>query len=488
MAGLGSLLVGCTPWDQVRARATTDMSCPGNRIRLTKLTDSSFLATGCAQQVTYVWTVNGWRPEVPEPDDSAVSAPSGSDRAGRSSPRRGAPRAGGAGERTVSQGTGFRVDAGGLILTANHVVEHWKNVSVQCGREERTVARVVKRDAQHDLALLRTDQPGSTFLPLGYSAAAALGEQVFTVGFPVSQVLGREPKFTEGTISALKGVQDSDDLFQVSVPIQPGNSGGPLVGKAGNVIGVITSTASVRVFFEATGALPQGVNWAVKSDLAYGLVNPTAPSGPPPTREEAIARARNAVCMIVAGDTDDSVVQKPPDGAGGFRFGITTPAAEQLCRDAGGAWTAGEEHSCSVAPASVGFEADIRLRFCNDALCAVTLVPRKQRAGSAEQIAFYERVTAAITKRYGEGERDDDIDGMGCEANRVFCVEQRHGLRRTAWKWPSKPWIIAKIDVVEEGATMSVTYLDVPAQPKPRTRRSVPRPKKPPAPVAPPGL
>jgi hypothetical protein len=117
----------------------------------------------------------------------------------------------------------------------------------------------------------------------------------------VIELLGVEPKFTDGSVSALSGLGGERRVMQVTVPIQPGNSGGPLLTENGFVVGVITSTAAVKAFFEATGTLPQGINWAVKADLAIPLFDASdLPVAGEQTREKAIARAREAVCAVVA--------------------------------------------------------------------------------------------------------------------------------------------------------------------------------------------
>lgn len=102
------------------------------------------------------------------------------------------------------------------------------------------------------------------------------GSLVFTVGFPDPANLGQAPKFTEGTISAMSGFRGDDTRLQISVPIQPGNSGGPLVDETGSVVGIIVASVSERQFQRETGALPQNVNYAVKAERA-SLLFPRPP-------------------------------------------------------------------------------------------------------------------------------------------------------------------------------------------------------------------
>ncbi|MCH7708023.1 MAG: trypsin-like peptidase domain-containing protein, partial [Myxococcales bacterium] len=121
-----------------------------------------------------------------------------------------------------------------------------------------------------------------------------------TIGYPATTILGTEPKYTDGTISALSGPGGEASFMQTSVPVQPGSSGGPLLDEYGRVVGIITSTAAILPFISATGALPQNVNWAVKAEFASLLfVPPRAPSISR-DRDAVIAAASSATCAVRA--------------------------------------------------------------------------------------------------------------------------------------------------------------------------------------------
>ena len=107
----------------------------------------------------------------------------------------------------------------------------------------------------------------SKFRPLAVtnSGSIKLGDAVFTIGFPNIGVQGQEPKLTRGEINSLTGIKDSSRYFQISAPVQPGNSGGPLLDSLGNVVGVVAMSLNDLTFLRATGAVPQNVNYAVKS-------------------------------------------------------------------------------------------------------------------------------------------------------------------------------------------------------------------------------
>ena len=125
-------------------------------------------------------------------------------------------------------------------------------------------ARVVKVDAANDLALLKAEGRFAP-LPISSSRAMKLGGTVATVGFPNIGLQGFAPKFARGEIASLSGAGDDARYFQISVPVQPGNSGGALVDERGNVVGVVSAKLNAAAALSASGALPENVNYAVKS-------------------------------------------------------------------------------------------------------------------------------------------------------------------------------------------------------------------------------
>jgi hypothetical protein len=206
----------------------------------------------------------------------------------------------GSSEPAEKQGTCFAVSPDGLVLTAYHVIKGAAAVSVAFPGKEPANAEVVRTSPSNDLALLRVPFPLGTFLPLAERRSISVGDQVFTMGFPALDILGTEPKYTDGAISSLSGLAGEASLLQVTVPIQPGNSGGPLVNERGQVVGVVTSTASNLPFFAATGTFPQNVNWAISADYAAPLLDALSPLEPAQTRKEAISRTQQSICLVVA--------------------------------------------------------------------------------------------------------------------------------------------------------------------------------------------
>lgn len=176
----------------------------------------------------------------------------------------------------TGNGTGFFV-APGYLLTSYHVVAEASAIAIFIG-DSRRAAKIVKTDPANDLALLQlVSSPGNwsavTPLPVQSSRNVHLGDAVLTLGFPNITLQGVEPKLTRGEINSLAGAQDDPRYFQMSVAVQPGNSGGPLVDLRGNVVGVVTARLSERTALETTGALPQNVNYALKSSFILAFLD-----------------------------------------------------------------------------------------------------------------------------------------------------------------------------------------------------------------------
>lgn len=180
------------------------------------------------------------------------------------------------GER--SYGTGFFV--GEDVLATNcHVIRDAREIMVKIG-ESVYPANVIVKDSTNDLALLRVvyQSSGNSIavrkpkpLTTGAVRLTKIGSQVFTIGYPMPTDLGVNAKISEGIINSLSGMEDDPRMFQISIPIQPGNSGGPLINEKGEVIGIVTSTANSLYFVKYHGTIPQNVNFAVKINYLANL-------------------------------------------------------------------------------------------------------------------------------------------------------------------------------------------------------------------------
>jgi len=175
---------------------------------------------------------------------------------------------------TQVTGTGFVVLDGTYIVTANHVVADGKTISALCGSEAVQSADIVATDPANDIALLRVGRPLTYRVTLAEDGHLQTGDKVFTIGFPVPDLLGPEPKYSEGVVSALSGIRGAANVLQMTTPIQPGNSGGAVVDAEGHVVGVVDAEAAVGAFLNGTGVLPQNINWAIKSAYVRPLLQP----------------------------------------------------------------------------------------------------------------------------------------------------------------------------------------------------------------------
>jgi S1-C subfamily serine protease len=133
-------------------------------------------------------------------------------------------------------------------------------------------ATVIASDRGRDLALLRTEGDPGPVLPFRRAADVRRGENVVTYGFPLAGLLSSGPTLTTGDVSALAGLQDNPRQIQISAPVQQGNSGGPLLDLRGHVVGVIVSKLNAQRIAQATGDIPQNVNFAVKHTEAVDFM------------------------------------------------------------------------------------------------------------------------------------------------------------------------------------------------------------------------
>lgn len=175
------------------------------------------------------------------------------------------------GTRLVGTGSGFLVGNSGFMLTNFHVVKGGKRFRVRLAGSDWD-AQVVSTDESSDVALLKVALTTAiTGLVIDLSPVS-LGQSVYTIGYPNPTIQGIEPKYTSGEISSLRGVADDIRYMQVSVPLQPGNSGGPLLSKDGEVLGIVSARLSDNKVYSETGSLPQNVNYAVKISRAIPLL------------------------------------------------------------------------------------------------------------------------------------------------------------------------------------------------------------------------
>lgn len=206
------------------------------------------------------------------------------------------------GSNIIDFGTAFAVNSPNTFVTARHVVKDASNsITLRCPGGQTGRAQVTAVDIYNDLAVLHSSVKAQAFLRLAPDNSVSLGDHIFTVGFPVPGLLGLDPKYSDGVVSSLTGIEDTKNLMQITIPIQPGNSGGAVADAQGRVVGMVVSTAAIPFFIHYTGTLPQNVNWAVRSYYIRPLLNGSEPEQhealPRPT---PIERVTASTCLVEA--------------------------------------------------------------------------------------------------------------------------------------------------------------------------------------------
>lgn len=199
-------------------------------------------------------------------------------------------------------GTGFAL-RDGFIVTNYHVIENAKSIYIQGVKgnfTEKYNAQIIATDKYNDLALLQISDEsfnGFGFIPYSVKTSVSeVGEEIFVLGYPLKTTMGDEIKLTTGIISSKTGFQGDVALYQISAPIQPGNSGGPLFDNKGNLIGIINA--------KHKGA--ENVSYAIKTSYLMNLIESSISSSILPRNNqlselslsEKVKKIKNFVFMI----------------------------------------------------------------------------------------------------------------------------------------------------------------------------------------------
>jgi S1-C subfamily serine protease len=171
---------------------------------------------------------------------------------------------------SASSGTGFLISDEGYIVTNHHVIKNANKITVRGlnGDFSRSVsAKLVIEDVKNDLAIIKTDEyqtPKLTEPPFTISnKRIEPGNSIFCLGYPLRSTMGEEVKITNGIISSNSGFKGDITSYQISAPVQPGNSGGPLFDDKGNLVGIINAKHSGT----------ENVSYAIKSSYLLNLIN-----------------------------------------------------------------------------------------------------------------------------------------------------------------------------------------------------------------------
>ena len=197
-------------------------------------------------------------------------------------------------------GSGFRVTANGHVLTNAHVVRGCAEVRVL----PATSVRVLAYDDASDLALLDVPSSSGTVAMFRQGRGIRSGASVTVLGYPLRGIVSSETSVSAGVVSALAGPGDDRRMMQITAPVQPGNSGGPALDSAGNVVGVVVSKLNALEIARSTGDIPQNVNFAVAAGAvrafldAEGVPYLTAPSDTPLAPDQVAALGKGFTVLV----------------------------------------------------------------------------------------------------------------------------------------------------------------------------------------------
>ena len=172
--------------------------------------------------------------------------------------------------KKVGSGSGFLISQDGLILTNHHVIDECKEIKLPYLNK---VASVVLTDERNDLAVLRSDIRDLSPVTLADSDSIKQGEDIVIFGYPLDGYLPTAGNITQGLISALSGLANNSSLIQITAPVQPGNSGGPVLNMKGELAGVVVSKADAIKVAQVTGDIPQNINFAVSVRTVRGFLD-----------------------------------------------------------------------------------------------------------------------------------------------------------------------------------------------------------------------
>jgi serine protease Do len=220
--------------------------------------------------------------------------------------------------KTSSSGTAFFV-APNVLVTNNHVVkECGTNIQVRYPNRDWHTAAISGRDDKNDLALLRTDLEGIAVA--SFRTQPKLGEPIAAYGFPYAGLLSSSGNFTTGTLSALSGMDDDSRFLQTSAPVQPGNSGGPLLDKSGSVIGVVEGQLNALTMMKFADSVPQNVNFAIQAAIVVNFLGAkgqspntdTSNAHPDLPTAEVAELAKKFTVQVYCGDMPSQIADAPP--------------------------------------------------------------------------------------------------------------------------------------------------------------------------------
>ena len=274
----------------------------------------------------------------------------------------------------VATGTGFFISEQGFLVTNAHVIAGSVELYISYS-DETLPAEVIITDEENDLALLKVEMQ-SPRLAL-QNIEPLKGDEIAVIGFPNVVVMGNAVKATFGHVNAVSGARGDDRYLQFDAPIQPGNSGSPVVDASGAVVGVATASLNQKAALRTSGALAQNVNYAVKADYLLPLISivpdwvlaPEVPTQKLSTTEVA-AKVESSVVLItnvhdgsseIQAERKKAAQQNTPESSetsdGLSREGITKEESGSVSVEGGAQEDVTGEQAASTYPNS-GLQSD----------------------------------------------------------------------------------------------------------------------------------
>ncbi|MGE4281218.1 MAG: trypsin-like peptidase domain-containing protein [Magnetospirillum sp.] len=263
-----------------------------DKAKYSDLTEKARQQISSEQQQKAKEKADKWQPKAGVPVSSEVDDDLDKDKPEEKAPAR----------RMRATGSGVMVNNIGVVLTNSHVVKSCRNIRVTQGDNGNSqAASVIARDDVNDMAVLNSTLRPADFALFRDGSPLRSGDDVVAVGFPLSSLLSREPNITAGIISAMNGLRGDKRHYQITAPIQRGNSGGPVTDMSGNVVGIVLSTLNAMKVADKSGAIPQNVNFAIKGDLVKKFLTDNKVefnTAPPQAHELSVADVGDRVRKI----------------------------------------------------------------------------------------------------------------------------------------------------------------------------------------------
>lgn len=230
-----------------------------------------------------------------------------------------------------SFGSGFIISDSGHIVTCAHCVPEGSRIAVLTNDGFSHEAKVVFRNAEFDLACVKIDATTKSFFEVGDSTTAKILDPIYVFGFPLPSAIGNELSASKGSLNAIRN-KGGLHLLQIDAPVNPGNSGGPVLNTKGAVVGIAVSKLDPIKAIERLGTIPERINFAVPSSVLRAELQRHGVTFAVPTKPRDFDALRTlasagTVQIIAAPSTGDGREVSAPAPAGDQSLSAITAQA-----------------------------------------------------------------------------------------------------------------------------------------------------------------